>query len=86
MYQRILLPLAGCQTRENEPSAGNPERPTGSFFRALRLPQNVDINKIQSHYESGVLTITMPKAEEKKKKQIKVSVGGIGKVIEGTKK
>jgi HSP20 family protein len=46
----------------------------------------VDTNKIQSHYENGVLTITMPRAEEKKKRQIKVSVGGGPKVIEGSKK
>jgi len=59
------------------------ERPTGSFFRALRLPDTVDTNKIESHYENGVLTITMPKAEEKKKKQIQVKVTGSPKVIEG---
>jgi len=59
------------------------ERPAGSFYRALRLPQTVDTNKIQSYYENGVLTITMPKAEEKKKKQIRVSVTGGGKAIEG---
>ena len=62
------------------------ERPAGSFYRALRLPQTVDTNKIRSHYEHGVLTITMPKAEEKKKKQIKVSVGSGAKAIEGTVK
>jgi HSP20 family protein len=58
------------------------ERPTGSFFRALRLPETVDANKIQSTYENGVLTITLPKAEEKKKKQIKIQVSGGTKAIE----
>jgi len=62
------------------------ERPAGSFYRALRLPQTVDTNKIRSHYEHGVLTITMPKAEEKKKKQIKVSMGSDARAIEGTVK
>jgi len=61
------------------------ERPTGSFYRALRLPDTVDTNKIESHYENGVLAITMPKAEEKKKKQIQVKVNGGQKVIEGKK-
>jgi len=62
------------------------ERPSGSFFRALRLPQTVDTNKIVSEYENGILTIKMPKAEEKKKKQIQVKVTGGSKVLEGTKK
>lgn len=59
------------------------ERPTGSFYRALRLPQTVDTNKIESEYENGVLTVRMPKAEEKKKKQIQIKVGSGTKVIEG---
>ena len=61
------------------------ERPVGSFYRALRLPDTVDTNKIESYYDNGVLTITMPKAEEKKKKQIQISVSGKPKVIEGKK-
>ncbi|KPK22348.1 MAG: hypothetical protein AMJ70_06230 [Dehalococcoidia bacterium SG8_51_3] len=61
------------------------ERPTGSFYRALRLPDTVDTNKIESHYNNGVLTITMPKAEEKKKKQIQVKVTGGPKAVEGKK-
>lgn len=48
------------------------ERSFGTFYRALRLPDSVDTDKIHSVYEDGVLTVTMHKAEEKKKKQIKV--------------
>jgi HSP20 family protein len=59
------------------------ERPSGSFFRALRLPQTVDTAKIESEYESGILTIKMPKAEEKKKKTIQIKVTGKGKALEG---
>ena len=61
------------------------ERPTGSFYRALRLPETVDANKVQSTYENGVLTIVLPKAEEKKKKQIKIQVGSGSKAIEAKK-
>lgn len=50
------------------------ERPTGSFYRALRLPETVDTSKIESEYENGVLTITLPKAEEKKPKHIEIKV------------
>jgi HSP20 family protein len=61
------------------------ERPTGSFYRALRLPETVDGNKVQSTYENGVLTIILPKAEEKKKKQIKIQIGSGSKAIEAKK-
>ena len=58
------------------------ERPVGSFYRALRLPETVDTGKVHSYYENGVLTITLPKAEEKKRKQIQVKVGSDAKAIE----
>ncbi len=61
------------------------ERPTGSFYRALRLPETVDGNKVHSTYENGVLTIVLPKAEEKKKKQIKIQIGSGSKAIEAKK-
>jgi HSP20 family protein len=50
------------------------ERPTGSFYRALRLPQAIDAEHIQSSYDQGVLTINLPVAEEKKRRQIKINV------------
>jgi HSP20 family protein len=61
------------------------ERPAGSFYRALRLPETVDANKIQSTYENGVLTVSLPKAEEKKKKQLKIQVASSSKAIEAKK-
>lgn len=61
------------------------ERPTGSFYRALRLPETIDASKVQSTYENGVLTIVLPKAEEKKKKQIKIQVSSGSKAIEAKK-
>jgi HSP20 family protein len=62
------------------------ERSYGSYYRALRLPDTVDANKITSSYDNGVLTISLPKAEEKKPKQIKVDVGSGAKEIESTGK
>ena len=61
------------------------ERPYGTFYRALRLPESVDCNKVRSGYENGVLSIVLPKTEEKKRKQIQVKVGG-SKTLEGTVK
>lgn len=62
------------------------ERHSGSFYRALSLPDSVDTSKVNSVYENGVLTITLPKAEEKKKKQIKVNVNSGVKAIEANSK
>lgn len=51
------------------------ERRIGSFYRALRLPETLDANKVHSTFDNGILTVNLPKAEEKKKKQIKIKVG-----------
>lgn len=52
------------------------ERRTGTFRRALRLPDTVDAEKAQPVYENGVLAITFPKAEGKKPRELKVQTGG----------
>ena len=62
------------------------ERSYGRYYRALRLPDTVDVNKVKSSYEGGVLTISLPKAEEKKPKQIKVGVGAKKEIEAGTSK
>lgn len=51
------------------------ERRTGAFHRALRLPDTVDPEHASPRYDHGVLTITVPKAESKKAKQLSVKVG-----------
>ena len=51
------------------------ERRVGSFHRSLRLPEYVDADKAEPRYENGVLTITLPVAEAKKAKHLKVAVG-----------
>ena len=50
------------------------ERYYGKFQRALTLPAPVAADKIKAQYQDGVLTVTLPKAEEAKPKQIDVSV------------
>ena len=48
------------------------ERRFGSFQRTLTLPANVVADKAKADFENGVLTLTLPKAEEAKPKTIKV--------------
>ena len=48
------------------------ERRSGSFHRALRLPDTVDADLIKPVYKNGVLTITIPRAESKKARKLPV--------------
>ena len=50
------------------------ERCFGQFQRSFSLPQSIDRDKIQASCDKGVLTITLPKLEEVKPKQITVEV------------
>jgi HSP20 family protein len=59
------------------------ERRYGSFYRSLRLPDTVDTDRAQTTCENGVLSLSFPKMESKKAKQLKVNVRNTGKVIEG---
>jgi HSP20 family protein len=45
----------------------------GQFQRTVRLSTPVIADKAQAQFENGVLTLTLPKAEEAKPKQIKIS-------------
>lgn len=50
------------------------ERFFGRFQRAITLPSTVAGDKVKADYKDGVLTVTLPKTEEAKPKQIDVSV------------
>ena len=51
------------------------ERSYGSFSRSFSLANTVNSEAIKADYKDGVLTLTIPKREEAKPKQIKVNVG-----------
>lgn len=51
------------------------ERSYGSFSRSFSLAKTVNSEAIKADYKDGVLTLTIPKREEAKPKQIKVNVG-----------
>lgn len=50
------------------------ERSYGSFARSFSLANTVNSEAIKADYKDGVLTLTIPKREEAKPKQIKVNV------------
>jgi HSP20 family protein len=49
------------------------ERRSGSFARAIRLPATVNSEKSTADYKDGVLTLTLPKVEQSKTQEIKVT-------------
>lgn len=49
------------------------ERVSGRFYRSFTFPTQVDSNKISAKYKDGVLTVTVPKAEEVKPRQISIN-------------
>lgn len=72
-----ILKISGEKKVEREQKGKNyyyVERSTGKFERAIRLPDYVDVEKIKAEYKNGVLTIKVPKKEERKKKVIEVEV------------
>ncbi|HTK81562.1 MAG TPA: Hsp20/alpha crystallin family protein [Bacteroidota bacterium] len=50
------------------------ERSYGTFQRSFTLPTSVKSEAIEASYDNGVLSLTLPKAEESKPKQIEVKV------------
>src|SRR5213594_251770 len=62
------------EKKVNEENYLRVERAYGSFDRSFTLANTVNSDAIKADYQNGVLTLTIPKREEAKPKQIKVNV------------
>jgi HSP20 family protein len=72
-----LLTIRGEKKNEAEKKEGNyhrVERSYGSFERSFTIPGTIKTDNIDAQYKDGVLTLTLPKAEEAKPKLIDVKV------------
>lgn len=72
-----ILTIKGEKKQEKEEKNKNVhrlERTYGSFQRSFTLPTTVKSDTIDAFFKEGVLTISLPKAEEAKPKQIEVKV------------
>lgn len=72
-----LLTIRGERKFEKSVSEENflrIERTYGSFSRSFSLPNTVNAETIGAEYKNGVLTVTLPKREESKPRQVKVTV------------
>ena len=72
---RNRVSLAGnreIQLEQARVSYHRKERAEGSFNRTVTLPAEVDAERVEARYADGILTLTLPKAEEAKPRQITV--------------
>jgi HSP20 family protein len=69
-------------TAERHPAAGEDgrvlvsERPQGTFTRRLSLSDSLDGERTEARYDNGVLTITVPVAEQSKPRKVEVVTTG----------
>ena len=69
------LTISGERKREEEKREGETyrsERYLGRFQRSITLPAEVDSNRIQATYKDGVLTVSLNRSEQAKRKQIEI--------------
>jgi HSP20 family protein len=59
------------------------ERATGTFERRLTLSDGLDLDRIGATWQDGVLTLTIPVAEQAKPRRIQITTGG-SPVVEGS--
>jgi len=69
-----VLSISG--NRKEEKNEGNTrytrrEFSYGSFKRSFNLPENVEADKVNAYFENGVLSLSIPKKEEAKRKPVK---------------
>jgi len=70
------LTISGERKSETpDGAAERTERYVGKFRRSITLPARVDASKVSATYRDGILTVTLPKAEEARPKQIQVDAG-----------
>lgn len=79
---QLELAVAGGElsirvSRPEEPEPGvtyhRRERPMGTFARVIRLPADIDSEKVDATLHDGVLTVTLPKSEGARPRKIEVS-------------
>jgi HSP20 family protein len=76
-YADGTLTIKGEKKDEKEEKRGNyylSERSYGSFQRSFRVPEGIDPDKVEASFKNGVLTVTLPKTPEARKKEKRIEV------------
>lgn len=73
-----VLTLRGEKQREHEEERGGwyrSERSYGRFERHVPLPSEVQADQARAEFRKGVLTVTLPKSPEARRRRIPIPVG-----------
>jgi HSP20 family protein len=85
-YQKGVLSISGESHEASNREEGTyhvRERRWGRFSRSVSLPETVNAERAEATFDGGVLTLSVPKAEETKPRQIEIKAGsGTGPAIE----
>jgi HSP20 family protein len=60
------------------------ERPQGTFNRQLFLGEGLDADRVEASYDNGVLSVTIPVAEQAKPRKVAISAGADARTIEAS--
>jgi HSP20 family protein len=74
--QDNVLTISGERRGDHEPREQGYyrlERAFGAFSRSLTLPEGVNPDGVQAHFDRGVLEVTIPKPEQKKPRQVQIT-------------
>ncbi|ESR38004.1 17.6 kDa class I heat shock protein 3 [Citrus sinensis] len=74
-----ILKISGERSKEQEEKNDKwhrVERSSGKFLRRFRLPDNAKMEQVKASMENGVLTVTVPKEEEKKPEVKAIEISG----------
>ncbi|XP_071722426.1 17.3 kDa class I heat shock protein-like [Rutidosis leptorrhynchoides] len=74
-----VLQISGERSKEQEEKNDQwhrVERSSGKFLRRFRLPENAKMDQVKASMENGVLTVTVPKEEEKKPQVKAIDISG----------
>jgi HSP20 family protein len=74
-----VLVISGQRSKEKEDKNDRWHRvgrSSGQFMRRFRLPENAKVDQVKAGLENGVLTVTVPKAEEKKPEVKAIDISG----------
>lgn len=72
-----ILTIKGEKNEERQESKQDfylSERRFGSFQRSFRIPESVDVAKIDASFRNGVLTLTLPKNPDAQKDEKKIEI------------
>jgi len=77
-FHEDILTISSEIKNESEESSDGYKRKEfsySSFSRSFQIPENINKDKIEANYKDGILSVALPKAEEKNKisRQIKIS-------------